>query len=107
MAKNEYVIIHDKVCTHLHYSICKTLGTETTENWYSHIPKPVCQHKDIIVLQNQGVQTDTEVLENRPHIIIKNKKDKICLLIDAAIPSDRNVIENESQKKLKYKNLSM
>jgi uncharacterized protein (UPF0371 family) len=23
LAKNEYIIIHDKVCTHLHYSICK------------------------------------------------------------------------------------
>jgi hypothetical protein len=37
--ENEYVIRHDKVCTHIHYSICKTLGIETTENWYSHIPK--------------------------------------------------------------------
>jgi hypothetical protein len=23
LAKNEYIIRHDKVCTHLHYSICK------------------------------------------------------------------------------------
>jgi hypothetical protein len=91
MAKNEY-IRHDKVCTYLHYSICKTLGIETTENWYSHIPKPVCQHEDISVLWNQGVQTDREVLANRPEIIIKNKKGKISLLIDVAIPSDRNVI---------------
>jgi hypothetical protein len=106
-AKNEYVIRHDKVCTHLHYSICKTLGTETTENWYSHIPKPVCQHEDITVLWNQGVQTDREVLENTPNIIIKNMKDKICLLIDVAIPSDRNVIQKESKKKLKYQNLSI
>jgi hypothetical protein len=30
---------------------------------------------------------------NRPDIIIKNKKDKICVLIDVAIPSDRNVIQ--------------
>jgi hypothetical protein len=34
-------------------------------------------------------------------------KDKICLLIDVAIPSDRNVIQKESEKKLKYNNLSM
>jgi hypothetical protein len=33
-------------------------------------------------------------------------KDKICLLIDVAIPSDRNVIQKEFEKKLKYKNLS-
>jgi hypothetical protein len=34
-------------------------------------------------------------------------KDKICLLIDVAIPSDRNVIQKESEKKLKYKYLSI
>jgi hypothetical protein len=42
LEKNEYVIRHDRVCTHLHCSICKTLGIETIENWCSHIPKPVC-----------------------------------------------------------------
>jgi hypothetical protein len=42
LAKNEYVIRYDNVCTHLHYSICKALGTETTENWFFRIPKPVC-----------------------------------------------------------------
>jgi hypothetical protein len=107
LVKNEYVIRHDTVCTQLHYSICKTLGIETTENWYSHIPKPVCQNEDITVLWNQEVQTDREVLENRPNIIIKIKKDKIYLLIGIAIPSDRNVIQKESEKKLKYKNLSI
>jgi hypothetical protein len=71
--------------------------------WYSHIPKPLCQHEDTKVLWNQGVQTDREILANRPNII-QNKKNKICLLIDAAIPSDRNIIQ-ESEKKLKYKNL--
>jgi hypothetical protein len=107
LAKNEYVIRHDEVCTYLHYSICKTIGIETTENWYSHIPNPVCQHEDITVLWNQGVQTDREVPANRPDIIIKNEKDKISIPIDLAIPSDRNVIQKESEKKLKYKNLSI
>jgi hypothetical protein len=46
-------------------------------------------------------------LVNRPDIIIKNKKDKICLLIDVAIPSDKNVIQKEAEKKLKYTNLSI
>jgi hypothetical protein len=51
---------------------------------------------------NQGIQTDREVLANRPDILIKNKKDKTCLLIDVAIPSDKNVIQKEDEKKLKY-----
>ena len=36
LAKNEYLMRHDKVCSHLHYSICKALGTETTDKLYTH-----------------------------------------------------------------------
>jgi glycine cleavage system protein P-like pyridoxal-binding family len=52
------------------------------------------------------MQTDREVLVNRPDIIIKNKKDKTWLLIDVAILSDKNIIQKEAEKKLKYKNVS-
>jgi hypothetical protein len=45
-------------------------------------------------------------LANRPDVI-KNKKDKTCLLIDVALPSDKNVIQKEAENKLKYKNLSI
>jgi len=36
LAKNEYLVRHDKVCTHLHYSICKALGIENTDKWYTY-----------------------------------------------------------------------
>jgi hypothetical protein len=36
------------------------------------------------------VQTDREVLANRPDIIVENK-DRTCFFIDGVIPSDRNV----------------
>jgi hypothetical protein len=64
-------------------------------------------NEDVTVLWNQGIQTDREVLANRPDIIIKNKKDKTYLLIDVAIPSDKNVVEKEAENKVKYKNLSI
>ena len=38
-------------------------------------------------------------------IIIINKKEKTCTLIDVAIPADRNVVQKEVEKKLKYKSL--
>jgi len=41
LAKNEYLMRHDKVFTHFHYSICKALGIETTDKWYTQMPKPV------------------------------------------------------------------
>jgi len=72
---------------------------------YTHMPKPVCVEGDVTVLWNQAVHTDREVTANRPDIIIKNKKEKTCPLIDVAIPADRNVVQKESENKLKYKSL--
>jgi hypothetical protein len=40
-----------------------------------------------------------EVTTNKPDIIIKNKKEKTCTLIDGAIPADRNVVQKEEEKK--------
>ena len=58
------------------------------------------------MLWNQALHTDREVTANRPDIIIKNKKEKTCTLIDVAIPADRNVVQKEAENKLKYKSLS-
>jgi hypothetical protein len=48
------------------------------------MPKPVYKEGDVTVLWNQAVHTDREVTANRPDIIIKNKKEKTCKLIDMA-----------------------
>jgi len=33
LAKTEDIIRHDKVYTHLHYTVCKKWGIETADNW--------------------------------------------------------------------------
>jgi len=38
-----------------------------------------------------------EVTANMPDIIIKNKKDKTCTVIDVAIPADKNVVQKEAE----------
>jgi hypothetical protein len=40
-----------------------------------------------------------------PDIITKNEKEKTCILIDVAIPADRNVVQKDVAKKLQYKSL--
>jgi hypothetical protein len=95
----------DKVGTHLHYSICKALGIETTDKWYTHTPKPVCEHEDVTMFWDQGIHTEREVTANRPDIIIKNKNEKTWILIDVAKPVERNVTQKEAEKKLKCKSL--
>jgi hypothetical protein len=50
----------------------------------------------------ESSSTHRQRMTNRPYIIIKNKKEKTHVLIDVAIPTDRNV-QKEAEKMLKYK----
>jgi hypothetical protein len=59
------------------------------------MPKPVYEEGDVTVLWNQAIQIEKEVRANTPDIIIKNKKEKTCTLIDVAIPADRNFVQKE------------
>ena len=54
LAKNEYLVRHDKVCTDLQYSVCKALGIETTDKWYTNMPKPVCEEGDVSVVESSS-----------------------------------------------------
>jgi hypothetical protein len=42
---------------------------------------------------------------NRPDRIIKNRKKKMCILIDLLIPVNRIVMQEGAEKKLKYKSV--
>jgi hypothetical protein len=52
------------------------------------------------------LQTERTVRNNKPDIICDNEKGT-SILIDVAISRDRNVIKNETEKVLKYKDLTI
>jgi len=58
-------------------------------------------------LWNQQVQTDRTIPNNKPDIIIGDNENGTCMLIDVTISGDRNVIKKESEKILKYKDLTI
>jgi hypothetical protein len=51
------------------------------------------------VLWNKAVNIDREVTANRPDIIIKNKREKTCTLIDVAISADREMLCKKKPKR--------
>jgi hypothetical protein len=66
----------------------------------THTPKPVYEQEDITLLRNQAVHIDRKVTANGHDIIITNKKVKTCILIDVAIPTDRNVCKRRRKRSL-------
>ena len=44
-------------------------------------------------------------MANKTDVIIKGIQMKICILVDEAVPADRNVTQKEAENKFKYKRL--
>jgi len=59
LAKNEYLMRHNKVCAHLHHSICKALGIKMTDKWYTqthtHTPNSVSEHEDERAMESRDI----------------------------------------------------
>jgi chemotaxis receptor (MCP) glutamine deamidase CheD len=50
---------------------------------------------------------DRTVIAKLPRVIIRDKKEKTCLLIDIALPDDSNANTKENKKLIKYKGLEV
>jgi len=79
------------------------------KHWYEHVPKVVetSQGGKVTILWNQQIQTDRTLPNNKPDIIIRDNETGTCMLIYVATSGDRNVIEKEAEKILKYKDLTI
>ena len=107
LAKSEYINRHDKAATYIHWKICKAYNIKTADKWYEHEPPTVTENNDITILWDMPIHTDREIKANRPDIVIKNKIENSCLLIDMSIPSDLNTSIKVSEKLSKYKDLEI
>ena len=87
---------------------CTTTATSTNTNTkITHNNNNNIQGGKETVLWNQQVQTDRTIANNKPDIRIRDIEKGTCMLIDAAISGDRNVIKKEAEKILKYKDLTI
>ena len=79
------------------------------KHWYEHVPKSVetSQEGKVTILWNQQVQTVRTFSNNKPDIIIRDNEKGTCMLIDAAISGDINVIKKVADKILKHKDLTI
>ena len=107
LAKTEYT--HRCMCAaaHMHRKICKEFGIEVKERWYEHEPKTVIENDSVTILWEMSLHTDRTIAANRPDIVLKNKKDKTCLLIHMTIPLDTSTSVKTTEKLTKHKDLEI
>ena len=106
LANKEYIQRYDKAAGYLHWRICKHYHFPAADKWYEHKPEKVTDNETATVLWDMPVSTDKEIKANGPGII-KDKKEKKCIIIDMSLPSERNVSIKEVEKLSKYKDLEI
>jgi hypothetical protein len=52
----------------------------------------------VTILLNQQVQTHRTISNNKPDIMIQDNEKGTWMLMDVAIPGDRNVLKKEAEK---------
>ena len=109
LAKTEYISRHNNAAAYLHWSICKYHDLKITDKCYQHTPETVMHNKDnnLTITWDMPVNTDRTITANRPDIIVKDSVNSTCKLIDMTVPSDRNIVLKEIEKKSKYKDLEL
>jgi hypothetical protein len=88
-----------KLTTQQPVIIIITIITKQQRTSTPTIPTSVTEYADITILWNK----DRDVLANRPDITVKNKDDRICLLIDVGIPLNMDVMQKDVENRIQYK----
>ena len=66
---------------------------ETLVKWYEHQPRCVEENDNAKILWDFLIQTDHDVRDNRPDIVVVEKTTQKVSLIDIAVPNDTNIAD--------------
>ena len=75
---------------------------QVTDQYCGHIPERVKNVNGTTIMWYVPVITDRTILVNRPDVVLRDKTEKTCLLIDVAIQDGSDGNTKETEKLSKY-----
>ncbi len=82
--------------------MCKKLKFDHANKWYMHNPESVLENETHKLLWDFEIQMDHLISARRPNLIIINKKERTCRIVDFVVPVELK----ECEKKDKYFDLT-
>ena len=90
-AQKEYKIRHDLVGKVSHRELCKKWKLDHMYKWYIHNPESVLENETHKLLWDFEIQTDHLISARRPDLMVINKKERTCWIVDFTVPTDHRV----------------
>ena len=96
---------HDRVAQIIHWKFCDRYNFEKGDKWYDHSPEAVLESDKAKILWDFSIQTDHPLEHNKPDIVLLDKEENTCFIIDVACPFDTRVASKEREKVERYQDL--
>ena len=105
LAQTEYKARHDNVARIIHLELCQNRKLIDEKKWYNHKPESVYEDEKVKILWDFNIYTDHLIQHRRPDIVVIDKKERKCKIIDIACPGDCRVELKEKEKIQNYAEL--
>ena len=107
LAQKDYKERHDWGGRRILREVCRKYNIDVSEKWYNHEPVSVLDNGQFTLLWDFTIQTDNEIKARRPDMIIKDKEQNTCIIIDFAVSYDTRIELKEKEKIEKYRDLAI
>ena len=99
LAQKEYKRRHDNLGKIVHWKVARKCNFEARDKWYEHEPESVLENEDCKILWDFSIQTDYLIEAHRPDLVVVDKKERSCKMIDFAVPGESRIEEKEKDKR--------
>ena len=105
LAQKECKRRHDNLGKIVHWKLARKCNFEAGDKWYEHESERVLESEDYKILWDFSIQTDHVIEARRPDLVVVDKKERSCKIIDFAVPGNSRIEEREKDKIKKYQDL--
>ena len=105
LAQKEYKRRHNNLGKIVHWELARICYFEAGDKCYEREQESVLESEDYKILWDFSIQTDHVIEAQRPDLVLVDKKERICKIIDFPVPGDSRIEEKEKDKIEKYQDL--
>ena len=101
LAQKDYKRRHGNNARIVHWKLCRKYNLKRSEKWYEHASEGAVENEEVKILWDAMIQCDREIKVRKPDIVVVNKNERSCAIIDIAISRDIELVKKR-RKKLRY-----
>ena len=87
---------HDNLAINIQWDLCDKWKLDHAEKWYDHKPLMMIEDEDVKILWEMKKQTDHMIEHSMPDIVVFERKQRKCIIIDVTCPFDTREAEEEN-----------